>query len=55
MEENIIEIEGTEVDLNKLSDEELIELYKDIKAEELNLKELIKEYLVRYPFLKNVE
>lgn len=55
MEENIIEIDGNEVDLSMLSDEELIDLYKDIKTEELNLKALIKEYLVKYPFLKNVE
>lgn len=55
MEENIIEFDGAEVDLSNLSDEELISLYQDIKKEESSLKMIIKEYLIKYPFLKNIE
>ena len=55
MEENIIELNGNEINLNSLSDEELISLYQNIQAEESHLQGLIKKYLKKYPFLKNIE
>ena len=53
MEKKIIEYDGKEINLSKLSNEELIELQVKVKYDEKKYKKLMKEYLKKYPFLKD--
>ena len=55
MEDNIIELNGEKIDLSKISNEELVELYKNLKNDESKLKKLIDQYCERYPFLRNIK
>ena len=52
-QEDIIEIDGENVDLSNVSDDELLNIKMKLESEKSDLKELIKEYLEKYPFLKN--
>ena len=55
MEEDIIEIQGKKIDLSKLSNEELIELYQEAKKMEESYKQLVETYRENFPFLKTIE
>lgn len=55
MGEKIIEHNGEKIDISKLTDDELISLYKNVQKEEDLIKMLLKKYKEKYPFLKSVE
>lgn len=52
MDENIIKLESREVDISKVTDEELLEIHKEVKSNEKKYKMAIKRYLAKYPFLE---
>ena len=55
MDENIVEINGKRINLEKLSDEQLIKLKEKIEAKEKKYRALIAQYEKQYPFLKELD
>lgn len=55
MEDNIIEIDGKKINLAQLSNEELANLQKVVEGNEKKYRGLIKEYIKKYPFLKDIK
>ena len=43
------------IDLSRLSDEELVTFYKNIERTEGKLKNVINQYLSKYPFLRTIK
>ncbi len=43
---------GKKINLSTLSDEELLELHKNIKEQESKIKRIIDQYQEKYPFLR---
>lgn len=55
MPKNVIEMNGKKIDLGKLSDEQLVDLYKNIQKQESKLSKIISQYQEKYPFLKDIK
>ena len=55
MEDNIIELDGKKINLAQLSNEELANLQKVVEGNEKKYRGLIKEYIKKYPFLKDIK
>ncbi len=52
MEHNKIEMNGKKISLSRLSNEELVKLYQEIRMQEDKLEKIIEKYQEKYPFLK---